>query len=319
MVIKNFTYRLMVRIIALISLLSFQYCGESEPDSPMTVDEPDTVLVEVKADSTFSPGIPQGLLANEDLNEASGIVVSRSNPDALWAHNDSGGEPRIFLVGKGGENLGQFSLKGIKNRDWEDIAIGPGPEENQQYLYIGDIGDNAAQYDEKIIYRFKEPNVSIVKSGFDGEVVDMDIIRFKFPDGKRDAETLMIDPKTKDLYVISKRESEVSVYQLSYPYSTTEVNTLNNIAKLSLTNVVAGDISADGSGILVKTYSSIYCWVKGDDETIAETFAKDGVRLPYFREPQGESIGWRVDGSGYYTVSEEIQGIEASLYFYMKL
>ncbi len=296
----------------------FQFCGEQQPDNQQMPDV-DSVFTNVKTDTTFMPGVPQGLIENEALTEASGIVVSRSNPSALWVHNDSGDEARLFLIGNSGEDYGQFVLKDANNRDWEDIAIGPGPEENTTYLYVADIGDNIAQYDEKIIYRFKEPDVINTTSLYDAEISEVETIRFKFPDGNRDAETLLIDPSTKDLYIISKRELSVSIYQLTYPYATNKIHSVTKVGQLNLSNVVGGDISADGKSILVKTYTAIYCWEKKDGETIAETLAKDGVRLPYFREPQGEAIGWNIDGSGYFTLSEEFQGIDASLIYYQRL
>lgn len=304
-------------ILSLVMLV-FQQCGDKPPETQQLPEE-DSVFTAIKADTTFMPGVPQGLVENEALNEASGIVVSRSNPSALWVHNDSGDSPRIFLVGDSGQDFGQFLLKGIQHRDWEDIAIGPGPEDNTNYLYVADIGDNIAQYEEKIIYRFKEPDVVNTTTKFDGEIEDITAIRFKFPDGERDAETLMIDPLTKDLYVVSKRELSVFVYQLPFPYNTEEVNILTKVGQLAFNNVVGGDISADGKSILIKTYTAIYCWEKNDDETLIETLARDGLRLPYFREPQGESIGWNIDASGYFTLSEEFQGIDASLLYYQRL
>ena len=35
-----------------------------------------------------------------------------------------------------GKKLATFDLKGTKNCDWEDMAIGPGPN-GDHYLYIG--------------------------------------------------------------------------------------------------------------------------------------------------------------------------------------
>ena len=265
------------------------------------------------------PGVPQGLIKNEDLSEASGLVVSRSNPELIWSHNDSGDQPRLFLVGLTGDDMGEFKLTGIQNRDWEDMAIGPGPEDGKTYLYIGDIGDNLGQYKEKTIYRMIEPDISSVDKKTNGEIAGVETIRFEYPDGIRDAETLMVDPLTKDLYIISKREPSVGIYLLKYPYSTTDSNLLEKVGEIKLSNVVGGDISANGNEILIKTYSAIYCWEKKGDESVGSLLQTEPTRLPYFREPQGEAIGWKIDGSGYYTISEEPQGIEANLFYYMRL
>ncbi|MDN5216348.1 hypothetical protein QQ020_30045 [Fulvivirgaceae bacterium BMA12] len=307
--------------IACASIIGFQFCGENESpanDQPVVPDSDSTATL-IKRDTSFLPGIPQGLVVNEALQEASGIAVSRSNPQLIWAHNDSGDLPRIFLLGSGGDDFGEFRLVNAKNRDWEDIAIGPGPEEGKNYLYIGDIGDNISQYEEKIIYRVEEPDVSSTDKKFDGEIKSVEAIKLKFPDGIRDAETLMIDPANKDLYIISKRESKVGVYRLKYPYATDLVNVLEKVGEMALTGVVGGDISSDGNEVLIKTYQTIYYWKKTGDEDIGTLLLSQPVSLPYFREPQGEAIAWKLDGSGYYTLSEEPRGIDASIYYYMRL
>ena len=45
---------------------------------------------------------------------------------------------RIGISGRYGEDL-----QGADLRDWEDMALGPGPKQGQDYLYVGDIGDKA--------------------------------------------------------------------------------------------------------------------------------------------------------------------------------
>ena len=106
-------------------------------------------------------------------------------------------------------------LDGIKNRDWEDIAVGPGPDSTKSYVYIGDIGDNDGAHQFKYIYRFEEP----VDDPQDNKqtITDFDKIVFRLPDSRRmDTEALFIDAATKDLYVVTKRENPVYVYQIKY-------------------------------------------------------------------------------------------------------
>ena len=59
-----------------------------------------------------------------------------NNPDLVWMHNDSGDLAK-YGVGLDGSYLGTIRLKGAIARDWEDMCIGPGPEDNTDYLYIG--------------------------------------------------------------------------------------------------------------------------------------------------------------------------------------
>ncbi len=90
------------------------------------------------------------------------------------------------------------------------------------------------------------------------DVRNIQKIEFVYEDGPRDAEALMIDPKTGDIYIISKRDETAKIYQLSYPQSFNEVNIARQIGTLPYKWVVAADISPSGDYILVKTYNQIY-------------------------------------------------------------
>lgn len=256
----------------------------------------------------------RGTLDNQEINEASGLTTSVVNEGMLWTHNDSGDKARIFLIDEYGKSKAEYSLVGINNRDWEDIASGPGPEDDQHYLYIGEIGDNLAQYNDKYIYRLKEP-----KWGTDGPTItEFDTISFKFPDGTRDAETLMVDPLTKDLYILSKREENIRIYRASYPQSTTGIITLEKLGTIPYFNTVSADITSDGKEILLKTYDNIYYWPRKDGNSITQTLISEPVVIPYNPEPQGEAIAWKKDGSGFFTLSEESRNTKPVLYFYKK-
>ncbi len=86
---------------------------------------------------SWSAGV---MLKTNEIDEASGIVAGRVNKDFLYTHNDSGGKPIVYILNKQGEKIGELLLKGIKNRDWEEIAIGKGPDDHFTYLYVGEIG-----------------------------------------------------------------------------------------------------------------------------------------------------------------------------------
>ena len=105
----------------------------------------------------FLPGVKLAELNNKELKEISGIAASVNNPKLLWAHNDSGNGADIFLLDDHLDIKLTCTLAGVENRDWEDIAVGPGPDASKSYVYVADIGDNEAQYQYKYIYRFEEP------------------------------------------------------------------------------------------------------------------------------------------------------------------
>ncbi|MGD8306278.1 MAG: T9SS type A sorting domain-containing protein [Ignavibacteria bacterium] len=268
-----------------------------------------------------------GVVEYGPIDEASGLAASRKNENVLWLHNDSGDLNRLFAMNTSGEHLGIYTIVGATNRDWEDIAVGPGPASGEHYIYIAEIGDNNAVYDTKYIYRVLEPVVDDEQSPVKVNITDVDIISFEYPDGNRDAETMMVDPLNNDIYIVSKREDEVRVYQLAYPQSTsstitaTHVETLELKAGLSTPGswTVAGDISFSGLEILIKTRAHIFYWQRNEMDDLWDAFSVSPDTLPYTEEPQGEAVAWAPDSRGYYTVSEEVGGTPAHLYFYERV
>ncbi|UZR94785.1 hypothetical protein [Chondrinema litorale] len=298
-------------IIALFSTLAF-----SCKDDISNGDDEDNGTPK---ETIFKTGASAGALSSGEITEASGLVNSRSHSDFFWINNDggAGAENRIFLVDKTGTLKATYWLEGVSNIDWEDITLGPGPEEGTNYLYVGQIGDNQAQYDKRNVFRFVEPSPDESQFPLTDTISNIETITYVYPDGSRDAETLMIDPVTKDLYIVSKRESpEINIYVASYPQSTSETITLDKVGTLPFTQATAGDISKDGSEILIKNYTTIYYWKRTSGESVADALAKTATEIPYLIEPQGEAIAFTTDGTGFYTVSEEANNIEAVLYFY---
>ena len=264
----------------------------------------------------FHPGVKLAELNNKELKEISGIAASISNPKLLWAHNDSGNGPNIFLLDENLDVKLTCTLAGIENRDWEDIAVGPGPDDSKSYVYVADIGDNEAKYQYKYIYRFEEPVWNKTPSE-NIAITSFDRITFQLSDSRKDTETLLLDPKTKNLYVVSKREEPVCLYELKYPYHKEDTLVAEKLMSLPFTQIVGGDFASNGQEVLMKNYNQIYYW-NSAAKSMTEVLNEDPVEIPYEVEPQGESIAWATDGSGFYTLSEEKKKEKSYLYFYKR-
>lgn len=271
----------------------------------------------IKPQVSIFTTIPENFpIENGIVDEASGIVASRAMSNRVWIHEDGGNPPNLFLFSNQGEMIGKMTLP-IENRDWEDIAIGPGPETGKNYIYLGEIGDNLAVYDEYAIYRFEEPtNLTTTPA--------IEKIAFVYPDGKYNAETLLLDPLTKDLYIVTKHTQKLTnerVYRLPYPQSTSEQMTAEFVGTLPIFIATGGDISADGSEILIKNYGMIYYWKKKKNETLIQTLARNYDSTPsYTIEVQGEAIGFDAAATGFFTISERNgQAVKIPLYFYKKI
>jgi hypothetical protein len=88
-------------------------------------------LIVVFVFQLYGPPTTIANLKNPGINESSGLAASRSNPGIYWTHNDSGDEPFVYAFDATGESRGVFRVTGAQARDWEDMAVGPGPGRGQ--------------------------------------------------------------------------------------------------------------------------------------------------------------------------------------------
>lgn len=270
-----------------------------------------------------------GTIQSNEINEASGLVASRSNPGVLWTHNDSGGGNFIFALNELGQHLGIYTINGASNRDWEDIAIGKNPTTGQSEIYLAEIGDNGHNNTIKHIYIVPEPQVSPNQSPIALDLTTSRTISFTYPNSVNyDAETFLYDQRSNNFYIITKRNTDEQgsyekIFSLDYPLTNDIIvaNFEGNIT-IPLDDLVnygatAGDISPDGNFILIKNYQNIYMWER-KNMSIPEALAQNYIEVPYIMEAQGEALAWRYDNNGYFTVSEEYGNTPAVLYFYSK-
>ncbi|TDQ16577.1 hypothetical protein DFQ04_2698 [Algoriphagus boseongensis] len=263
-------------------------------------------------DSVYLAGIPIKSFKSQKLEEISGMAFSHIHPNLIYVHTDSGGEPAVYLLDSLGNDLGKIELDKANNRDWEDIAVGPGPG-GKSYVYVGEIGDNAAVHSEIVIYRFEEPS----KIQEDMEVKP-EKVKLTFPGGPRDAETLMVDPRSGDIFIVSKRDEKNTLYCVPRDAFSKGTAVLEEFHQFTFSSSVAGDISQDGSKILIKNYFAVYYWERKSGETVDQALKRIPKRLPYVPEPQGEAIGFNPTGTSYFTISEKRYKINPTLYRYPK-
>jgi len=263
---------------------------------------------------TLSGRAPQEhVLQTKVLDEASALDCSRINPGILWSLNDSGGKAEVYALDSEGRLVCTLQLPGVKNRDWEELALYTDPKNGKNYLYVGEIGDNAAKYESVRFYKVEEPVLSKKDSLVTaGNVQSLD---FVYEDGARDAEAFFVEPQTEDIYIISKREEQVGIYRISKPDFTKPV-VAKRIGTLPLSWVTAADLSPDGKKVLVKTYTGVFRIKTRLNPQGELTFGKKLKALPYKLEPQGEGLCWDAKAKGYYTLSEAATDTPQILYYY---
>jgi hypothetical protein len=246
--------------------------------------------------------------------EASGIAPSISFPGTLYVNDDSNSKPGLHLYSKDGSYQRFVNFSGT-NRDWEDIATGIGPEVGKNYVYIGDIGDNLNIHKNYFIYRCLEP------SSNQNSIDNYDKLIYHYPSNEsNNAETMMLDPLSKDIYVITKDQINVKVFRLKYPQPVNQDFEAEYLGTIPYWGITAGDISQKGNEILLKTYIAVFYWKIKKGETIFQTLSRTrDVGAPYIQEPQGEAICWDTQAKGYFTISESGDTpIPPKLYYYSK-
>ncbi len=243
-----------------------------------------------------------GTVTNSELTEASGIAVSRTTPGVLWSHNDSRDGPRLFAFSPDGTDLGSFEVPGGFAFDWEDMAAGPGPDGTGAYLYAGDIGDNFSIRNGIIaIHRVEDLDPATM----DGAFPRSDPIPLVYPDGAHNSEAIFVDPVDPAIYVVTKTRDVAQVFRgpLDITGSQTE---LQLVASVALGDEVSGaDISADGSIIAFRGYSTVWMWYRAQGQSIGEALGTAPCEAPSPNEPQGEAIAFD-DTLSYFTISEDI-------------
>jgi hypothetical protein len=262
------------------------------------------------AADAWQPARKVAELANRSVDESSGIAPSVRNPGLYWTQNDSG-KPQLFLFDMDGSDRGTWIVSGARAVDWEDIAVGPGPQRGRSYVYIGDIGNNNRPRTELVIYRVPEPLASAA-----GRVTERAVaIRFRYPDRHHDAEAILVHPTSGDIYIVTKeRNGSAPVFKVAAPHSGSKVTSAIALGAAQLPNdidisflvgrITGGAISKDGRRVVLCDYLRAY------EAVVPERGAFDDVWKQKFESvdvgvrKQGEGITYSLDGRALLLTSE---------------
>ena len=239
------------------------------------------------------------------LAEVSGLAVSELNEGVIWAHNDSGDEARVYAMDPLGRLLAVWRFPEVEAIDCEDMAIGPWGDRGTSHLFLADIGDNARTRDRVRIYIAPEPHVERVSDPGECLLGSVEILEAVYPDGPHDAETLLVDPLTGELYLLTKGWTEASVYRIpSGKDDRPSPGVMEAVARIPFALATGGDVSSDGTQVLVRGYWSVMLWSRSARQPLWTAFHESGCALPFAIEPQGEAIAFLPCGTAYITLSE---------------
>jgi hypothetical protein len=184
------------------------------------------------------------------INETSGLEFYNNN---FITHNDSGGEPSLYLFNEEGEIIETIGLDKnpdfkIENNDWEDITS------DNKYFFVADTGNNFGNRDNLNIIRVSKGADFIVDGIIEISYSDQESF-FPRPKHKYDAEAIIViedkialfskdrENLNTDLYLVDKNQngSQILTSEVSY-----DVNTL----------ITGGDFDEDRNLLALVSYNS---------------------------------------------------------------
>lgn len=235
------------------------------------------------------------------ITESSGLAASRLHPGVYWTHNDSDDGPYVFAVdSRTGKTVATITMRGVgEPRDVEGISIGPDGD-----LYVGDIGDNLdGTWSHVWIYRFPEPkalrDATVTATQYD----------VKYADGARNAEALMVHPKTGRVYIASKNEDGGGLYEGPTKLTAGSTNTFRRVGEVPW--VTDGAFSPDGGSLVLRSYFSarVYDFADGrlgESRSVAAPFQRQAESVTYTAD--GSALMFGSEGAGSEVVRVEVEG-----------
>ena len=278
--------------------------------------------------------INSGTITNININEASGIAVSRIQKNIIWVINDSGNSTLVFAINSKGNHLGTINIQGVKNNDWEDMASFK--YNGNSYILIADVGDNKAKRNKYFLHIIQEPDSEQISYHSTLSIKPSWSIEFTYEDGPRDCESVAVDVLNEKVLLLSKRDRPPVLYSLPLnsqknvvarkigaikPLSQAKQNNTRKLKYYKNTaQPTAMDISADGLSVIVLTYVNAYYFnlEKTSDWSSVFLNPPQEIILPFMR--QAESVCFDNSGTSIYITSEKIPAplIKVDLRKFMK-
>jgi len=265
------------------------------------------------------PGESFGKVSDSQINECSGLAASRKEADLYWINNDSGDGPVLYGIRKNGKHVARLRVENAGSNDWEDIAIGPGPDGSKSYIYIADVGDNFRRRGTVQIYRLEEPEVPEDSNPYEEIKVQAERFDVTYPHGKKyDCEAVFIDQgdaaKAQNtsgrVYFITKGDNQNmnpewrggDLFYVDLPQKSSSVDIQETHIRLDIVLATGADMTPSGSLIAVRTYGEIRIYPRA--HSVERSLAKQPCGVASENERQGEAVAFGKDGESYITVSE---------------
>ena len=227
------------------------------------------------------------VITDPRLTESSALALSPLDPELLYTVNDSGHDPLVFVVDRAdGAVVGTTALAGVDpdGADTEAVAV-----DRDGMLWVADVGDNLRSRDDVALYALPAP-------GPGDTTVTPDRYPVRYPDGHADVETLLADPVTGRMWVVTKGIVSGAVLAVPADAVPGRDNLLVPVDARIPGLVTDGTVLPDGSAVVLRTPLRAFVYRLPDWEPVAV------FELP--RQQQGESLAALPDGRALLAGSE---------------
>lgn len=209
------------------------------------------------------------------------MAPSQLHSGVMWVHNDSGDAAKLYALRLSDCSVvGELQLRDVSARDFEGLAAGVDAQ-GRPVLWVGDIGDNRDSWSDVSIYRIREPKNLGNKSA------QVQRYRFTYEDRPHNAETIMADPTSQQIWIVTKQLASGSIYALPKKLKKSGVNIARKIGQATGL-VTDGAMKPDGTVFVLRDYFDARFYSDSGGRPPGEMIEK--VQLP--AQPQGEAIAW---------------------------
>ncbi|MBE0459773.1 MAG: hypothetical protein ACTJIB_20080 [Pseudoalteromonas prydzensis] len=248
------------------------------------------------------------------LKEISGIEFDKSN--RLWAINDSGDDPKLYLLNKDGSIDKEVLITNAKNVDWEDMT-----QNDFGHFFLGDFGNNKQQRKWLTIYKIENP------IDIKGDTTEAEIIKFTYPE--MDGSPITPDRRNFDLeafvafghhlYLFTKNRTEpfdgiTNVYKVGDHAANFDAELVDSFKTCTtlekLCWITSAALSPDRSKLVLLDSTSIWLFENFSGDKF---FSGDISRIDLGIVTQKEAITFYDDNTIVFT-DEEFKGIGGNTY-----
>lgn len=238
------------------------------------------------------PSTEQCVVTDPRIQEGSGLLATS---DGYRIVNDGGQQVTVFRLDAACAVTGT-TIAAVDPYDVEDLGLGPDGS-----LWLADIGDNRAA----------RSSIAVIVVPDQPGAVSGVIRRLQYPDGARDAESMVVDDEGRVVVLTKTFSGVVGVYRSQpidlSPSASVDPLPLEKLGEIQLpetgtsggpvgpplSNLMSTGAARCGDAVALRTYTDVHLW-RGSDPADAVLSGSVGT-APLPVRQQGESVAFTPD------------------------